>query len=55
MESSSAPISSAESTDVLPFFTLCFGPRTACAGFERDDLAGDEPIEQHPDRGQVLP
>ena len=28
----SAPISSAESTDVLPFLTLCRGPRTECAG-----------------------
>ena len=47
-------ISSAESTDVLPFLTLCFGPRTACAGLRRHDLAGDEPIEQHADGGQVL-
>ena len=34
--------------------TLCFGPRTAWAGLALHDVAGDQPIEQHPDRGQVL-
>ena len=32
IESSSARISSALSTDVLPFFTMYFGPRTAAPG-----------------------
>jgi hypothetical protein len=31
IEASRAPISSADSTEVLPFLTLCRGPRTACA------------------------
>jgi hypothetical protein len=33
IDASSWPISSAESTELFPFLTLCFGPRTACAGF----------------------
>jgi hypothetical protein len=34
MESSSVSISSAESTYILAFFTLCLGPRTECTGFD---------------------
>ncbi len=34
--------------------TLCFGPRTAWAGLVVHDVAGHQPVEEHPDRGQVL-
>ena len=46
--------SSSFRTGVLPFFTTCFGPRTAWAGLIVDDVAEDEPVEEHPDGGQVL-
>ena len=45
---------SAVSTGVLPRLTACFGPRTECAGIDREHLADDQPVEQHADRGQVL-
>ena len=32
----------------------CFGPRPAAAGVHREDLADDEPVAEHADRGQVL-
>ena len=54
MLSSSSRACAAVSTGVLPRLTTCFGPRTECAGLMRDDLADDEPVEQHADRGEVL-
>ena len=55
MLSSSARASSAvEHRRLAASCTTCFGPRTACAGLIGDDLAGDQPVEQHADRGQVL-
>jgi hypothetical protein len=53
IDASNWPISSAESTEVFPFLTLCLGPRTACAGL-LGIPAGDEPVEQHADGSQVL-
>ena len=52
--SSRVRASAAESTGVEPYFTEWLGPRTACAGLDGDDLADDEPVEQHADAGQVL-
>jgi hypothetical protein len=54
IESSSVRISSAASTDVLPFLTLLLGPAHRVCGIGRHDLAGDEPMEEHADGGQVL-
>ena len=54
MLSSSFFASSPSSTEVLPFLTTCFGPRTAAAGLGRENLADDQPVEQHADRRQVL-
>src|SRR5947199_9716327 len=52
--SSSSRASSAVSTGVLPFFTTYLGPRTAWAGFDIEDVADHQPVEQHAERGQVL-
>ena len=46
--------SAGERTGVAPFVTTCFGPRTARGGVYREDLADDEPVAEHADRGQVL-
>ena len=46
--------SAGESTGVAPLVTTCFGPRTAAAGFHREDLVDDEPVAEHANRGQVL-
>jgi hypothetical protein len=54
MLSRSSRVCPAVSTVVLPRFTTCFGPCTECAGVYGHDLAGDEPIEQHADRREVL-
>src|ERR1700744_613597 len=54
MLSSSFFASSPSSTEVLPFLTTCFGPRTAAAGLGPANLADDQPVEQHADRRQVL-
>ena len=54
MLSRSVRASSAERTGVLPFLTTCLGALTEAAGFDRHDLAGDQPVEEHPDGGQVL-
>ena len=53
MEFSSWPISSAESTDILPF-QHCASVADGVSRIRRHDLADDEPVEQHSDRGQVL-
>src|SRR5215212_4781658 len=45
---------SASSTVVLPVFTTCFGPRTACAGLVATILSRHQPVEQHADGGEVL-
>ena len=52
--SSSLRHSLPSSTGVLPVFTTCFGPRTAAAGLCGTHLAGDQPVEQHADRGELL-
>ena len=42
------PISSADKTDVFPFFLdTVLGPARRVRRVERDDLVGDEPIEEH--------
>ncbi len=38
----------------MPRRTTCLGPRTACAGIDGEDLADDQPVEQHADRREVL-
>ena len=47
-------VSLAERTGVLPALTTCRGPRTELAGVEGQDLADDEPVEEHPERREVL-
>ena len=47
-------VSSALMTGVSPLETTCLGPRTAWAGLSVDDLADDEPVEEHADGGEVL-
>ena len=54
IDSRSFLASAAERTGVAPLVTTCFGPRTAAAGFTGKDLADDEPVAEHADRGQVL-
>src|SRR4051794_12658 len=39
---------------VLPFLTTCSGPAYRRCGIDLDDLAHDEPIEQHANRCEVL-
>ena len=46
--------SAGERTGVEPLVTTCFGPRTAAGGVHRENLADDEPVAEHADRGQVL-
>src|ERR1700675_4308419 len=52
MLSSSWRACAADSTGVLPRLTECFGHRGG--GIDRENLADDEPVEQHPDRGEML-
>ena len=54
MPSRSALVSFAESTGVLPVLTTCFGTADRARGVERQDLADDEPVEEHPERREVL-
>ena len=46
--------SSGVSTGVLPFFCVCFGPRTACAGFIGITWPTTIQFEEHPQCGQPL-
>ena len=54
MPSRTARVSLAERTGVLPVLTTCLGPRTEARGVEGQDLADDEPVEEHPQRREVL-
>src|SRR5271169_1706997 len=55
MLSSSSRACSLVSTEVLPFLTTCFGPRTAAAGFGPAKICPTiKPVEQHADRREVL-
>jgi len=51
MLSSNRRACSASSTVILPVFTTCFGPRTACAALLATIWP---PVEQHADGGKVL-
>ena len=50
----SFPVSAGARTGVAPLVTTCFGPRGVAAGFNGEDLADDEPVAEHADRGRVL-
>src|SRR3954451_12280909 len=54
MLSRSCRASSGASAGVLPRLTMCLGPRTSGCRVERQDAAGGEPVEHHPDGGEVL-
>ena len=38
----------------MPALTTCFGPSDRARGVEGEDLADDEPVEEHPERREVL-
>ena len=54
MPSSSARVSFAERTGVFPALLTCRGPADRARGVEGQDLADDEPVEEHPQRREVL-
>ena len=54
MLSSNLRHSSASSTGVLPVLTTCFGPAHRRGRIGRDDLADDQPVEQHAHGGELL-
>ena len=54
IQSRSFLASAGERTGVDPFVTTCFGAPHGRRGIHREDLADDEPVAEHADRGQVL-
>ena len=54
MPSRRARVSLAERTGVFPDLTTCLVPPHRARGVEGEDLADDEPVEEHPQRREVL-